>query len=171
VISAAPASASDQVAGHAPGESRWLKWLAAIRIVEGIILCVVAVELVEIIGRDLDALLEQWVRRVHVDPHNPIIIGALGYAREAGTTTLEEVAGLSGAFGGLNLLQGVGLWYRRAWAEYVCVLSTALFIPFEIHELILEPHVVSAGMLLVNAAIVAFLMRRLGARPASRARA
>jgi uncharacterized membrane protein (DUF2068 family) len=152
---------------HESAPSRWLGLLAAAKVVEGIVLCLVAFELFELIDPDVEAFIERWVVRLHVDPHNPIIAAALGRARGIGPATLEEYAGISGAFGSVSVLQGVGLWLRQGWAESLCALSTAVFIPLEIHELIEDPHVASAGALLVNAAIVAYLVRRIrGRRPA-----
>ena len=147
-------------------ESRWLPLLAAAKVVEGLALCLIAFELFELIDRDLGALLKQWVLRLHVDPHNPVIVDVLGRARSIGPATLEQYAGVSGAFGTMNLLQGVGLWFRQFWAEHICVLSTAVFVPLEVHELLEAPHIASAAMLVVNAAVITYLVRRIRGRRA-----
>src|SRR5256885_16483868 len=36
------------------------------------------------------------------------------------------------AYGALFAVEGVGLWLRKVWAEYLTVIATASLIPFEI---------------------------------------
>jgi uncharacterized membrane protein (DUF2068 family) len=50
-----------------------------------------------------------------------------------GTLTLVSIGVL--AYGGLQLLEGVGLWLMKRWGEYVAVIGTSAFIPLEIYEL------------------------------------
>ena len=131
--------------GVAGSASRWLGLLGGVKVVEGIALCTVAFELFELIDQDLAALFDLWVRRLHVDPHNPIIADALGRAAGIDRATLAEYGDVAGAFGSMSVIQGIGLLLRRAWAEYVCAFSTAAFLPLEVHELVANPHVASAG--------------------------
>ena len=53
-------------------------------------LCAVAFELFELIDRDLDLVFDLWIRRLHVDPHNPIIATALGRASGIDRAALAE---------------------------------------------------------------------------------
>ena len=141
--------------------------LAVGKLLEGIALCLVAFELVELIHQDLAVVLERWVLRLHVDPHHPVIVALIGRAHAIEAATVEEYAAMTALFGNLSLVQGVGLWLRRHWAEHVCVWSTALLMPLEIHELYVERHTAQLAMLLVNAAIVWYLVRRMRHRRAT----
>jgi Predicted membrane protein (DUF2127) len=49
---------------------------------------------------------------------------------------------------------------RRRWAEYLVLIATAAFLPIEIDELIHRATFFKAGALLVNLAIVAYLIWR-----------
>ena len=42
--------------------------------------------------------------------------------------------GLAG-YGILEGIEAVGLWLMKRWAEYLTLIATALFIPYELHEL------------------------------------
>jgi len=53
--------------------------------------------------------------------------------------------------------EGVGLALRRRWAEYLTVLVTAFFIPFELYELLHRPSALKLAALVLNAAIVVWL--------------
>lgn len=59
---------------------------------------------------------------------------------------------------GLEGAEAVGLWRQRRWAEYLTAVATAGFIPFEIHELLKRVSPLRVGTLVVNVAIVAWLV-------------
>ena len=55
-------------------------------------------------------------------------------------------------------VEAVGLWREQRWAEYLTVVATAGFLPFEVHELIVRFTVVRVGAFIVNVALVGFLL-------------
>ncbi len=78
----------------------------------------------------------------------------LGHNDQAFTT----VAWLVGAYGVLQLVEGVGLWGGWRWAEYLAVIATSAFIPLEIYELWHHATVFKAAALAVNVVAVAYLV-------------
>jgi len=59
------------------------------------------------------------------------------------------------------LLEGVeawGLWHERRWAEYLTVLATAGFLPLEIHELTHRVTVARLVFLVLNVAVLVWLV-------------
>ena len=55
-------------------------------------------------------------------------------------------------------VEAVGLWRERRWAEYLTVVATFGFLPFEVHELIRRVTVLRVSALLVNLAILVWLV-------------
>lgn len=53
--------------------------------------------------------------------------------------------------------EGVGLYMRRRWAEYLTVFATGLLIPYEVWEVIHRVTLFKIGGLIVNVAVVAYL--------------
>lgn len=83
----------------------------------------------------------------------------------AGTLTLVAIALL--AYGVLEMVEGVGLWLARRWAEYLTVVATAAFLPYEIYELARSITVTKVVAFLINVAAVVYLVlakRLFGAR-------
>ena len=52
----------------------------------------------------------------------------------------------------------MGLWKERRWAEYLTVVATAGFLPFEIRELFDRVSVFRVGALVVNVVILVYLV-------------
>lgn len=55
-------------------------------------------------------------------------------------------------------VEAVGLWRERRWAEYLTALATAGFLPFEVDELLKRVTVFRVGALVVNVAILVWLV-------------
>jgi uncharacterized membrane protein (DUF2068 family) len=74
--------------------------------------------------------------------------------------TLAILAVTAVAYCVVEGVEAVGLWLERRWAEYLTALATAGFLPFEIHELIDRITVLRATALVVNLAILVYLVWR-----------
>ncbi len=61
----------------------------------------------------------------------------------------------------LFLIEGVGLWRERRWAEFLTVVATGSFIPFEIYELIRRTTWPRGGALAINVVVALYLIWRL----------
>jgi uncharacterized membrane protein (DUF2068 family) len=64
----------------------------------------------------------------------------------------------------VQLVQGIGLAYRRRWAAWATVVMTALLIPVEIWHLISAPRWPRVLILAGNVLIVGYLVRRVRKR-------
>jgi uncharacterized membrane protein (DUF2068 family) len=82
-------------------------------------------------------------------------IGALSASR----LRLLGIAAL--LYATLFLIEGVGLWWEQRWAEFLTVIATGSFIPFEIYELTRRLTWPRGGALLVNVVVVLYLIWRL----------
>lgn len=65
------------------------------------------------------------------------------------------------AYGALEGVEGYGLFRRRSWAEYLTVVATSLLFVPEIDEIAKTPTPLKIGALLVNLAVVGYLVFRL----------
>lgn len=63
-------------------------------------------------------------------------------------------------YAALFAVEGVGLWLQKHWAEYLTIVSTALLIPPEIYELIRRLSVPRISTLVVNIAVLVYLVVR-----------
>src|SRR3954470_9071457 len=75
--------------------------------------------------------------------------------RQGTITTLAVTAAVYCIVEGV---EAVGLWRERRWAEYLTVVATAGFLPFEIRELLDRVSLFRIGALVVNIAILSYLI-------------
>ena len=62
------------------------------------------------------------------------------------------------AYAGLEACEMVGLWLNKRWAEYLTFVATTLLIPFEVYELSLGVSTFKVLTLIINVAIVVYLL-------------
>jgi uncharacterized membrane protein (DUF2068 family) len=72
--------------------------------------------------------------------------------------TLRLVALVAAAYAVLEGLEAVGLWFMKRWAEYLTFLATTALLPLEVYELTKRVSPFKVVALVVNLAIVAYLL-------------
>jgi uncharacterized membrane protein (DUF2068 family) len=60
-------------------------------------------------------------------------------------------------YSGLRFAEGYGLWRAKAWAEWIALVSGAIYLPFEIYKLSHPVKALHLLIFLVNLAIVVFM--------------
>ncbi len=66
--------------------------------------------------------------------------------------------GTAGVYAVIEGIEAVGLWMQKRWAEYLTALATVGFLPLEIHELMKRVTVVRVGALVINIAVLVYLV-------------
>ena len=64
-------------------------------------------------------------------------------------------------YAGLFLVEGTGLWLERRWGEWATVVITGMLIPVEMYEVLRHVTVVKVLVLVVNVAVVAYMIYRI----------
>jgi len=72
--------------------------------------------------------------------------------------TVQVLVGTALLYAVVEGVEAVGLWRERRWAEYLTVLATAGFLPFEIGALLNKVTVTRVAALVVNLAILVYLV-------------
>jgi uncharacterized membrane protein (DUF2068 family) len=73
-------------------------------------------------------------------------------------STLRLIGYAAVAYAVLEGAEAVGLWFQRRWAEYLTLIATMLFLPFEIYELSESISTLKVLALVVNLAILLYLL-------------
>jgi uncharacterized membrane protein (DUF2068 family) len=68
------------------------------------------------------------------------------------------------AYAALGTIEGIGLYLEKAWGEYLTLLITASFLPFEIFEVFRKVTPIRSTLLLVNIFVFLYLLKVLAER-------
>jgi uncharacterized membrane protein (DUF2068 family) len=140
---------------------RLLPWIAAERGFRTIVLLTVGVVLVTHPHANWATEIADFAQRLGLNPKGNWIHRLIEKVSKI-SSNQDVVFGIVAlGYGVLEGAEAYGLWMRRRWGEWLTVLATSLlFIP-EIWELSKNASPLKVGALLVNIAVVAYLIRRL----------
>lgn len=152
---------------------RGLMLIAAFKILKALVLLAVALGALRLMHRDLAVEIDHWVNLFRVDPHNHYIHWIVEKLAHVDAKRLKQLSVGTFFYSLIFFTEGIGLWLRKRWAEYMTIVTTASFLPLEVYEIARHADVARVLMLLVNLAIVAYLVFELrrNSKYASRARA
>jgi uncharacterized membrane protein (DUF2068 family) len=68
------------------------------------------------------------------------------------------------AYAALFSVEGIGLFLRKRWAEWLTIVATASLIPIEIYELLHRVTAMKIAVLAINIAVVIYLIARVRRR-------
>jgi uncharacterized membrane protein (DUF2068 family) len=86
------------------------------------------------------------------------VLGYLGKAFKYSPARLIRLGFLVLAYAALEASEMVGLWMNKRWAEYLTLIATTVLVPIEIYELSLSVSVFKVVTLVINVAIVVYLL-------------
>ena len=129
--------------------------------VKATLLIVVAFRLLSLFDQDVHLWASEFVTRHGIDITNRYVHSALERLIGVGNSQIITWSSIAFFYSGLLLVEALGLWFQKRWAEYLTTISTALFIPVEIHEVFERFTWIRVGVLLVNIFIVWYLATRL----------
>ncbi|GLZ49453.1 hypothetical protein Acsp06_56380 [Actinomycetospora sp. NBRC 106375] len=104
----------------------------------------------------------------------PTLLVEVERAFDVASATLYWLAAALLAYAVLEAVEAVGLWYARRWAEYLTFVATTVLLAPEIWEISHGPTVTKVIALVINLAVVAYLLvakRLFGLRGGGRAEA
>ena len=136
-------------------------WIAGFKILKGLILLTVSLGLLPLVHADIATFFSRLFETLRLDADSRILHGVILKIDALQPHDVLMASLVSMAFAAVLLTEGIGLWYQMSWAAYVAVVSTSLFIPFEIYELVAQVTVMRMLLLIVNLAIVWYLVAQL----------
>lgn len=142
-------------------DERGMVAIAAFKIAKGILSLVLGLGLLELVHAEIATLFSLLIEALRLNADSRFIHGLVLKVDTLQPHAVMILSLVSLGYGGLLLLEGIGLWLGYAWAAYLTVVSTSLFIPLEVYEILEQKTIVRIGILVVNAVIVLYLLHHL----------
>jgi uncharacterized membrane protein (DUF2068 family) len=135
-----------------------LRSIATFELAKGMVVLLAAVGVVLLIHReDPWDIADGLLRLLHISPDSHFAQLFLDWADTLTEARLYAVAAVAAAYSFLRFLEAYGLWYAKAWAEWIALISGAMYLPFEIYNLVHRVSWFHVSVLLINLAIVVYM--------------
>jgi uncharacterized membrane protein (DUF2068 family) len=147
---------------------RGLRLIAAFKLLKGLALLALGVGALHLLHKDVEAMVVHWINVFQVDPHSHYMQLLLLKLSILDDRRLKELSVGTFIYSAIFLTEGVGLALGKRWAEYLTIISTASLLPLEIYELAKHASFGKGLALVINLAVVVYLvfeLRRFPKRP------
>jgi uncharacterized membrane protein (DUF2068 family) len=147
-----------------------LRLIAVFKLFKALTLIAVGVGALRLMHGDhpVDTITEM-IARFGFNPGGRYLDHALAKIANLPLKDFKDLGIGSFVYAALFLTEGVGLWLAKPWGEWVTTIITASLVPLEIFEICHHPTAVKAIVLLLNVAIVVYLIVRIRKERASAA--
>jgi len=134
-----------------------LRGIASFEMAKGLVVLFAAFGVLFLVGRDPWDVADGLLRILHISPDHHFAQAFLDWADTLTDAKLWAVAAAAAAYSILRFVEAYGLWYARAWAEWIALVSGSLYLPFEIYKLIHRQSALHISILIINVAIVVYM--------------
>ncbi|WPC72416.1 DUF2127 domain-containing protein [Vibrio porteresiae] len=137
--------------------TKGLKAVASLEACKGVLSLLVGLGLHVLAGKNLEHVAVSLVHHAHLNPasHYPsIFIHAMTQVSDGKIKLL--------AFGALvyaliRFVEAYGLWKALVWTEWFALVSGAIYLPFELYEMVTKPSLLGVGVFVINIVVVAYM--------------
>ena len=132
--------------------------IGVMKLAEFLLLVSAGFGMFRLLNKDLGEAVEGFALRLHLDPENRLVHEAITRATGVDRAHLKALEAGTFFYAALKGVEGVGLYLRRRWAGYLTVVATGLLLPLEVYEIFRKPTALRVAVLLVNLAVLAYLV-------------
>jgi uncharacterized membrane protein (DUF2068 family) len=129
-----------------------------VEFLKGLVVLLAGFGVLSLVHRDAWDVAENLLEWLHISPDTHYAQIFLDLANQVTDAKLWTVAIVALAYSTLRFFEAYGLWRERAWAEWLALISGAIYLPFEVFELARRPDWVRLVILLVNLAVVLYMV-------------
>ena len=138
-----------------------IRLIAAFKLLKAILLIAAGVGALKLLHQDAADALDRWAAMLGFDPGNQYVDNALQKLANLTPDKIKVLGVGSFVYAGLFLIEGIGLWMVRRWAEWFTVIVTSSLVPVEIYEIHRHPSPVKILVLIINFAVAGYLIYRI----------
>ena len=141
-----------------------LRLIGLFKIGKALLLLATTYGLYRLLNPDLVEHLHDWINTLTDTFERRLLERSLDWFAALGSARIGSIVAATAIYTAVLLTEGIGLWLRKTWAEWLTVVATASLIPFELWQLFFGHHLkplALVGASVLNIAIVSYLAYQL----------
>jgi uncharacterized membrane protein (DUF2068 family) len=142
-----------------PRHNRWLILIAAFKLGQALLFIAIGVGALRLVHKDLGDMLLRLANHMRFNPESRFVNFVLDRASIVTDNLLRRFSFALFAYAAVGLTEGIGLYFEKAWAEYMTLLITASFLPWEIFEVFRRITLMRSSLLVVNFMVLLYLLK------------
>ncbi len=141
--------------------NRLLVLIAIYKLLQALLFVAVGVGALHLLHKDVGDVLSQFATALRFNPESRFVNLVLDEASLLNDPLLRRIGLVAFSYAGVSLAESIGLYLEKAWAEYLTLVITASFLPWEVIEIFRRLTWIRVGLLTVNVLVFLYLLRLL----------
>ena len=138
--------------------NRWVLAIGVLKLLKAILFVLIGIGAIRLLHKDVVDLFAKGLADLNFDPESHFVNLILDKVALLNDHRLRLISTAIFSYAILDVVEGVGLLMEKAWAEYLTIIVTASFLPWEMFEVARHASVIKIVLFLTNAAVVAYLV-------------
>jgi uncharacterized membrane protein (DUF2068 family) len=143
--------------------------IAAFKLAQAVLFVAIGVGALRLLHKDVGDELAHLADHLRFNPESRLVNFLLGSASHLTDPLLRRIGEAVFIYAALDLVEGVGLFLEKTWAEYMTLLITGSFLPWELFEICRKLTPIRVTLLTVNLLVFIYLLKLVMARKEQRA--
>ena len=139
--------------------NRWLILIAAFKLTQALLFIAVGVGVLRLLHKDVGDMVTQFVEHLRFNPESHLVNFILVKASIVDDKMLRRISSLVFGYAAVGLVEGIGLYLEKTWAEYFTLVVTGSFLPWEIFEVFRKITWIRGGLLILNILVFLYLLK------------
>jgi len=156
-----PETVNPPLNSHAPSKkhNRWLILIALFKLGQALLFIAIGVGALRLVGKDIGDALESLANHLRFNTESQLVNFIIEKASNIDDRMLRRISAVFFLYAGLDLVEGIGLYLEKVWAEFLTLAITASFLPWEIYEVFRRVTWPRVGLLTINVLVLLYLAK------------
>jgi len=137
----------------------WLILIAAFKLAQAALFVAIGVGALRLLHKDVGDELARLADHLRFNPESRLVNFVLDNAQLLNDRLLRRIGAVVFIYAALDLVEGIGLYLEKAWAEYMTLIITGSFLPWEIFEVFRRLTVIRVSLLTLNTLVFIYLLK------------
>lgn len=143
---------------HDSEHIKGVRTVATVEFTKGLIVVLAGLGIFSIRHKDIWGVAESFLEFFHVNPYHHYVGVFIDLISRISDIRLWKIAVVASVYAVLRFIEAYGLWYAMPWAEWLAFVSGAIYIPFEVADLIHRPTWIRLAIVAVNGLVVMYML-------------
>lgn len=148
-----------QVTKTAHRHNKGLVLIAVYKLLQALLFVAIGVGALRLLHKDVDDVLYRVASDLRFNPEGRIVNFILDRASLLNDPILKRIGFGAFCYAGIGILEAIGLYLEKAWGEYLTLIITASFLPFEVLEIMRRNTWPRVGLLVINVVVLIYLTK------------
>jgi uncharacterized membrane protein (DUF2068 family) len=139
--------------------NQWLVLIALFKFAQALLFVAIGIGAHRLLKKNLADELQTLADHLRFNPESHVVNFILVKASLVDAHMLRRIGLVAFCYAALGSAEGIGLYLEKAWGEYLTLVITASFLPWEIFEIFRRVTWIRVSLLTINLVVFLYLIK------------